>query len=937
MKDHFSNKRQERDDSLESPASPRNRKISARWNPNEACRPIIDEAPIFYPTREEFEDTLGYIAKIRPKAEAYGICRIVPPSSWKPPCPLKEKSMWEDAKFSTRIQQVDLLQNREPMKKKRGRKRKRRRNSKTKTSNPSDTEDKFGFQSGSDFSLQEFEKFASYFKDCYFGINNREEQNVVSCTERDEKKAPSIEEIEGEYWRIIEQPTDEVEVYYGADLETGVYGSGFPKASSLPKDESDEYVHSGWNLNNFPHLPGSVLCFEECDISGVVVPWLYVGMCFSSFCWHVEDHHLYSLNYLHFGDPKIWYGVPGSHAVGLEKAMKKILPDLFKEQPDLLHELVTQLSPTVLKSEGVPVYRAIQHSGEFVLTFPRAYHSGFNCGFNCAEAVNVAPVDWLQHGQSAVELYSRQFRKTSLSHDKLLLGSAMQAIQALWEILVEKKENTKNLSWKKVCGNDGILTKALKERVITEEERLRQLPAHLQLIKIGKESDSKDDRECFSCFYDLHLSSVSCKCSPDRFACLKHANLTCSCESQCSFALVRYTVEELRRLVEALEFNLDAIKSCAFVLNKEINRSSNLEKQATKIDFLNLLDLNHHASSDDEQKSGLHHLSDSSGNNDVETTIQDENNVSCKDEPRDSEMLYLTVDSCSSVSRTVLSTVCPHSNGKKLFGIDLLGLHPQSSSPITHSPEVEKVGNLELNAKSCSTKELEICVIPINYGTVVFGKRWCNKHAIFPKGFRSRVGFFDVRNPNQISSYICEIQDGGLLGPLFKVSLEESPSWKFSDTSADKCWEKVVQRLNEEIVRQRSLQQVGLPSLQKPVNGLEMFGLLSHSIVRAIEELDSDHQCTKYWKHKLKNVPSEPETKIFGINIAELAKDNLILGSDDHSAKEELQSILRRLWKKANLEELKTVHRVLSSEPISDDWKDALATLTEEIDRQANK
>jgi histone demethylase JARID1 len=55
---------------------------------------------------------------------------------------------------------------------------------------------------------------------------------------------------------------------------------------------------------------------------------------------HVEDHHLYSLNYLHWGDQKIWYGVPESHASNLEDAMRKHLPDLFEEQPDLLHCLV---------------------------------------------------------------------------------------------------------------------------------------------------------------------------------------------------------------------------------------------------------------------------------------------------------------------------------------------------------------------------------------------------------------------------------------------------------------------------------------------------------------------------------------------------------------------------------------------------------------------
>jgi len=55
---------------------------------------------------------------------------------------------------------------------------------------------------------------------------------------------------------------------------------------------------------------------------------------------HVEDHHLYSLNYMHWGAPKLWYGVPGKDACKLEEAMRKHLPELFEEQPDLLHKLV---------------------------------------------------------------------------------------------------------------------------------------------------------------------------------------------------------------------------------------------------------------------------------------------------------------------------------------------------------------------------------------------------------------------------------------------------------------------------------------------------------------------------------------------------------------------------------------------------------------------
>jgi hypothetical protein len=51
---------------------------------------------------------------------------------------------------------------------------------------------------------------------------------------------------------------------------------------------------------------------------------------------------------MHWGAQKIWYGVPGKDAVKLEEAMRKYLPDLFEEQPDLLHKLVSKSSYTVL-------------------------------------------------------------------------------------------------------------------------------------------------------------------------------------------------------------------------------------------------------------------------------------------------------------------------------------------------------------------------------------------------------------------------------------------------------------------------------------------------------------------------------------------------------------------------------------------------------------
>ncbi|CAN1765991.1 Putative lysine-specific demethylase JMJ16 [Linum perenne] len=540
-------------------------KVTARWRPESARRPDIEEAPVFYPTEEEFEDTLNYIASIRPKAEPYGICRIVPPPSWKPPCPLKETSIWEGSKFSTRVQRVDKLQNREAMiklSKLNNHSRKKRRNgndggSKSELGDAAvvGLAETFGFDPGPEFDLSTFQKYADDFKAQFFRKDEdvAKKSSLLNCE-------PSVENIEGEYWRIVENATEEIEVLYGADLETGVFGSGFPRMSGGDGSASaDRYSKSGWNLNNFPRLSGSVLSYESGDISGVLVPWLYIGMCFSSFCWHVEDHHLYSLNYMHWGAPKMWYGVPGKDALRLEEAMRKHLPDLFEEQPDLLHKLVTQLSPSILKSEGVPVYRCAQNPGEFVLTFPRAYHSGFNCGFNCAEAVNVAPVDWLPHGQIAIELYRDQRRRTSISHDKLLLGAAREAVKAHWELNLLRRNTADNLRWKDVCGKEGILAKALKARVNTERTRREFLCNSTQTLKMDSNFDAATERECAVCLFDLHLSAAGCRCSPERYTCLNHAKQLCSCASSARYFLFRYEISDLDVLVEALEGKLSAV------------------------------------------------------------------------------------------------------------------------------------------------------------------------------------------------------------------------------------------------------------------------------------------------------------------------------------------------------------------------------------------
>ena len=58
--------------------------------------------------------------------------------------------------------------------------------------------------------------------------------------------------------------------------------------------------------------------------------FLFSGMCFSSFCWHTEDHWTPSINYLHWGEPKTWYGIPSKYAEKAEEVMKTSAKELFR-------------------------------------------------------------------------------------------------------------------------------------------------------------------------------------------------------------------------------------------------------------------------------------------------------------------------------------------------------------------------------------------------------------------------------------------------------------------------------------------------------------------------------------------------------------------------------------------------------------------------------
>ena len=383
----------------------------------------------------------------------------------------------------------------------------------------------FGFEhTKRPLSLNSFSHAANIFKRTYF--ENR--SHNMSCRE-----------IEREFWSLLASPDSTIEVHYGSDLHSSQHGSGFP-CEVTDCDPSDQhYIDSGWNLNNIAYLEGCVLKHVPGDISGLKKPWLYIGMCFSTFCWHVEDHWNHSINYLHYGDPKTWYGVPSYAAKQFENCVREYVPGLIANDPHLLHHLITMIPPRVLLEYGVPIFRADQCKGEFMITFPRAYHAGFNQGLNFAEAVNFATKEWFITGRECVEVYKKLRKPPIFSHNELVCRCFASPLTP---------------------GSFGpALFEDINTMVTTEldaRKRVFQTPMHH--VQLNFELLPETHRSCHSCRTLLFLSSIMCDgCNSTRF-CLEDLDSPCPCGSPSRVFQYRYSGQELFSILDGARRQAEA-------------------------------------------------------------------------------------------------------------------------------------------------------------------------------------------------------------------------------------------------------------------------------------------------------------------------------------------------------------------------------------------
>lgn len=288
------------------------------------------------------------------------------------------------------------------------------------------------------------------------------------------KKRLSALEVESLFWKACADKPFSVE--YANDMP----GSAFSPVNVGKKGEGtapSTVAETAWNMRAASRAEGSLLRFMKEEIAGVTSPMVYVAMMFSWFAWHVEDHDLHSLNYLHLGAAKTWYGVPRDAAVAFEEVVRmhgyggEVNPVVTFA---ILGEKTTVMSPEVLVEAGIPCCRLVQNAGEFVVTFPRAYHSGFSHGFNCGEAANIATPEWLRVAKEAAIRRASINYPPMVSHFQLLYALALTLYSRV-PMRIRNEPRSSRLKDKKRGEGETIVKDLFVQSVIQNNELLHIL------------------------------------------------------------------------------------------------------------------------------------------------------------------------------------------------------------------------------------------------------------------------------------------------------------------------------------------------------------------------------------------------------------------------------------------------------------------------------
>lgn len=85
-----------------------------------------------------------------------------------------------------------------------------------------------------------------------------------------------------------------------------------------------------WNFSHLRTPLDSMTLDKGKVVPGLNLPFLYFGMWGSTFGWHSEDFDLLSINYHHFGAPKLWYAISSDESNKLISVLQEEYAEDYK-------------------------------------------------------------------------------------------------------------------------------------------------------------------------------------------------------------------------------------------------------------------------------------------------------------------------------------------------------------------------------------------------------------------------------------------------------------------------------------------------------------------------------------------------------------------------------------------------------------------------------
>ncbi|SOV13360.1 JmjC domain containing protein [Plasmodium gaboni] len=506
-------------------------------------------------------------------------------------------------------------------------------------------------------------------------------------------------------------------------------------------------ISENMNIKSLPFVRGSMLRNIDILIEGVNIPWLYIGTLFSTFCWHTEDNYFASINYQHWGQPKIWYVIPPHYSDKVEDVIYEYLKenskininnntttnnkggasymgggrrrrgkyfrkrkfsmpshsrnnrksanvitneksiksnttnininsnnnnnnnnnfnnnniiinnnninnnnnyyyynnrnnslnlcnrnnleddyiyfeadknnkynflnvnindvDLIYTDPYLkykiidkeeinskkennknkIYKLTIQIPVEVFLRNNIPVYKNIQRKNEFIFLWPKTFHGGFNSGYNCNEACNIAPTFWLFFGLQSYYNY-KYYRNTCISIHFILFSNLLHFHEYNFSQLKHIIYSLKYIlldEYRFFCENQSIyIDLNLQHDVLLNKKIVNYSNfVSLDLVKIYYNFEKNKNshffqsvksklhffyKDCDACNSPTFNSAVICPHSDDIVCIHCYDEHACNCKYR--VVLKRYTLLEMMKILKLLIHYANKIKNSD---EKEIN------------------------------------------------------------------------------------------------------------------------------------------------------------------------------------------------------------------------------------------------------------------------------------------------------------------------------------------------------------------------------